>query len=828
MSSELGHGHQSTARYTIRTRLLVVLLSLTTVSVLTVGYMGFRSVQSVGESAQQVSTGALRTQAEEYLSKTTLGDAKRIDLVLEQVRHDAENTASYAVNVFEKPDVFTRGGYWDPTGRMFAGPDQQHLNDETDVSSAFVPNTVKMDATVLTDLELAAYLDFVFAQTLKGNPSTAAIYMGTERDTVRYYPNIQLGTLVPPDFRVTQRPWYLSANPTNNPDRNAAWSSVYVDATGKGLMVTVAAPVYAGGEFIGCVGIDFTLKDISASVEAARLLGSGYSFLVDKQGRAIVLPAQGYRDILGHEPKPDEFGTDLSGAAAGFSPVLAQMTRGLTGFTTVRAGGKELLVAYAPIQSTGWSLGNVVETETVLQAVGAFQKELEASTQFLLLARLLPIAGVILGIMVVIGLWLSSRLADPIQKMATAAQQIGAGQWDAPLPRTGQDEIGVLAQAFSTMTVRLRDLMEGLERRVVERTHELERRATQIATGAEISYTASQMLDPDEMLVRVVGLIRERFGLYYVSVFLVDDHRENAMLRAGTGEAGRIMMEGGHKLAVGGTSMVGWVCANGQARIALDVGQEAVRFANPLLPETRTEMALPLRTREHVIGVLDIQSTQSQAFDENDITVLQGMADQIAVALENARLYQQAQSSLKEVERVNRLLTGGRWETYLRARPNNFAEFHQAGSAPFTPEEARHLAQSPHQAVQSNAIQVPLEVHGQVIGALIVEPPAEGSQAAGQPVIDSKLLDAVATQAAQVMESARLFEESQLLATRERAIGAATARMRESLDVEMVLKTAAQEVRQALGLPEVVVRLAAPAQTEGTDNGHHQSGEALA
>jgi GAF domain-containing protein/HAMP domain-containing protein len=809
MSSQVAHRHQPAVRYSIRTRLLVVLLSLTTISVLAVGYVGFRSVQSVGEGARRVSTEALRAQAEEYLRQTTLGDAQRIDLMLEQVRQNADTIASYAVNVFERPSLFTPGGYWRPQDHMFIGPDGQYMNDEADVSSAFVPNTTRVDDRLLTELELVSYLDPLFAQNLKGNSNTAAIYMGTERDIVRYYPNINLGAVVPPDFRVTQRPWYLSANPQNNPARKAVWSQVYLDATGKGLMVTIAAPVYVAERLVGCIGVDFTLKDISASVQAARLLGSGYSFLVDQQGRALVLPAQGYQDILERGAKPDEFGTDLTGAVAEFAPVLTQMTRGATGFTSLRVGGRELLVAYAPVQSTGWSLGNVVEAETVLQAVSVFQKELGASTRSLLIERLVPIGGSILVIMAILGLVLAGRLAEPVRKMAVAAQELGGGHWDAPLPPTGQDEIGVLAQAFSTMRVQLRDLVLEQERRVAERTLELEHRATQVATGAEISYAASQVLDPDELLARVAGLIRDRFDLYYVGIFMVDENGQHAVLRAGTGEPGRIMVEGEHKLEVGGNSMVGWACAHGRARIALDVGQEAVRFANPLLPETRSEMALPLRSRQRVIGALDIQSKRAQAFDEKDITALQGMADQIAVALENARLYHQAQASLQEVERVNRLLTGGRWEAYLRTRPSNFAEFHQVGFSPFTPEEAKHLAHSTGPDADKNTIRVPLEAHSQVIGALIVESPAEGGQT-DPATVDRKLLEAVAAQVAQVLENARLFEETQRLAAREQAINTITARIRGMPTVNSILQRMVEELGLAFGASRASARVELP------------------
>ncbi|MCK4314722.1 MAG: HAMP domain-containing protein, partial [Anaerolineae bacterium] len=434
---------------------------MTTIAVLTVGYLGINSVQSVGENAQQIGAEALRAQAEEYLRQVTVGDAQRNDLILRGVQHDAVNVARYAAGIFERPDVFTGGAYWRVEDHMFVGPDGQYMNDETDVSDAFVPNFVDIDDELLTVLELGAYLDFILVPTYEGDPNTVAIYLGTEEDVLRYYPNINIGTLVPPDFQVTQRPWYVSAVPENNPGRAVVWSPVYVDATGQGLMVTAAAPVCTSrGEFVGVVGIDATLKDISANVEEARLLGSGYSFLVDETGRAIVLPEQGYSDILDRSAEPDEFGADLSEVTTGFAPVLAKMMSGSTGFDTLEVGGRELLIAYAPLESIGWSLANVVETETVLQTMVTLREELKTSARSLVLARILPVGGGILVAVVVIGLLLTNRLADPIQRLAIAAEQIGAGQWDAPLPRAGNDEIGVLSHAFSGMTVQLRELME--------------------------------------------------------------------------------------------------------------------------------------------------------------------------------------------------------------------------------------------------------------------------------------------------------------------------------------------------------------------------------
>ncbi|HDD24700.1 MAG TPA: PAS domain S-box protein [Chloroflexi bacterium] len=178
----------------------------------------------------------------------------------------------------------------------------------------------------------------------------------------------------------------------------------------------------------------------------------------------------------------------------------------------------------------------------------------------------------------------------------------------------------------------------------------LEHRSTLLQTAAEVSKSAGTILDPNELIERTVNLIRERFNFYYVGLFLVDEAGEYAVLRAGTGEAGRQMLAAGHRLEVGGDSMVGWCVAHRQARIALDVGQEAIRFDNPLLPLTRSEMALPLMLHDRMIGALTVQSAEEAAFSQEDITVLQVMADQLAIAIENARLYERIRRYASELE----------------------------------------------------------------------------------------------------------------------------------------------------------------------------------
>jgi len=238
-------------------------------------------------------------------------------------------------------------------------------------------------------------------------------------------------------------------------------------------------------------------------------------------------------------------------------------------------------------------------------------------------------------------------LGRSIADLREGVARISGGDLDHVLHIQTGDEVEELATEFNAMAAELADLIATLEQRVADRTRELDQHATQLQTAAEVSSATSSLLEIEELIYQTVNLIRNGFDYYYVGLFLLDASGDWAMLRAGTGHAGREMLAQGHKLKVGSDSMIGWCTAHGQARIALDVGEEAIRFDNPLLPETRSEMALPLISRGRIIGALTVQSVKPEAFLDEDVAVLRTMADQVANAIENAGL-------LREMERLAR------------------------------------------------------------------------------------------------------------------------------------------------------------------------------
>lgn len=341
----------------------------------------------------------------------------------------------------------------------------------------------------------------------------------------------------------------------------------------------------------------------------------------------------------------------------------------------------------------------------------------------------------------------------------------------------------------------LNEILERERDRLERQGRDLQRRILQVRTAGEISQTVSAITNPEELIQQVVDLVRERFDLYYVGLFLLDETGQYAVLRAGTGEAGRRMLAEGHRLAVGGTSMIGWCIANRKPRIALDVGEDAVRFANPYLPLTRSELALPLIARGEVLGAMTVQSEEPEAFDQDDLLVLQSIANAVAIALSNARLLQTTQEALRDLEEVHRQTLSGAWE-----------EIPESGLEITLGEGNGH--RDAEAEIAPHTLQVPLRLYGDTLGEIVIEGDHPWSED------ERHLVEVAARQITQALENAALFQESRRRAWQESLIGRLSARVAETLDLDQMLQTAARELRAALQLDEVEIRLVTPEQEE--------------
>jgi len=453
------------------------------------------------------------------------------------------------------------------------------------------------------------------------------------------------------------------------------------------------------------------------------------------------------------------------------------------------------------------------------------QAEAEALATVGHLSQIALLGGLLVLIFAIaIGSWIARQLTHPIQELTKTASDMAGGQLERSARISGPTELRTLAEAFNNMTAQLRELISGLEQRVAERTRDLERHSAYLEASAEVGRAASSVLDADQLIRQVVQLIRERFGLYYAGLFLVDEASEWAVLRAGTGEAGQAMLARGHRIKVG-SGVIGWSIAHAQARVALEAGEDAVRLATAELPDTRSEAALPLRSRGEVLGALTVQSDQPNAFDEDTIVVLQTMADQVAVALDNARLFAESQAALEATRRTHHELSHEAWANLLRAQPDLGYRSSEDGVTSagdiWRPEMEQALQEG--ETIQGNgaavgaklSLAVPIKVRGEVVGVLDTYKPAGADEWTPEEIT---LLETLADQLGTALESARLYEDAQRRAARERLTREITDKMRRATNVEGIVQTVVDELFSLLGTSHAFVRLgtAPPAQDTET------------
>jgi GAF domain-containing protein len=316
---------------------------------------------------------------------------------------------------------------------------------------------------------------------------------------------------------------------------------------------------------------------------------------------------------------------------------------------------------------------------------------------------------------------------------------------------------------------------------------------------AEVAQSASSISDdPQAFSSRAATIISQRLGFYHVGIFVLDDTGEWAELIAASSEGGQRLRALGHRLRVGQQGIVGYVSGTGQPRIAPDVSADAMFVADQELPDTRSEMALPLRARGEIIGVLDVQSLEPEAFGEDDIVVLRALADQIAVAINNAGLFEQARESLEAAQRAYGELTREAWTELLRTESGQGYYCDETGVVSLVDRSA-DIAQT---ALPEASI--PLSVRGRVIGAITGH---KGERAGEWTEQEMALLEALGDQLGEALENARLYQDTQRRAAQDRMVSQATGRMRESLDIQTVLQVAVREISQSLGLAALDVRL---------------------
>lgn len=474
------------------------------------------------------------------------------------------------------------------------------------------------------------------------------------------------------------------------------------------------------------------------------------------------------------------------------------------------------LSAYAPIYSSSNEnvgvLGIDINASKVVEKERAFLRN-----SLLILLAIIPI-------IYILGSVFGRIIASPLSVLASETRKIGEGHFEmAELSKPGTREVAELSSAFQLMIRKINELVNSLENKVAVRTALLEQatrrseyRENLLQAVAEVTLAIASIGELSSLLPKITEVISERFGHYHVGIFLLDEKKEYAILKAANSPGGRRMLMRGHKLKSEEEGIVGYVTGSGNSRIALDTGSDKTHFKNPDLPETRSELTLPLMIGKQIIGALDVQSKSPNAFSEDDTKVLETLAYQVAIAIQNANLFTVTRDALEEARSSYQKFVATNWNYFMgQSRQIGYQYSNnviQTIVKPLDRPEINAVLDLGQAITESSAdvrlqvptIAVPIKVRGETIGVVdirSINPNRIWDKT------DLTTAQTIADRLAFALENSRLVDESQKRAARERAVSEMTARIGSSVDVDSILQQTVKELGLIIGNSEVVIQL---------------------
>ncbi|MEW5957208.1 MAG: GAF domain-containing protein [Chloroflexota bacterium] len=676
----------------------------------------------------------------------------------------------------------------------------------TDSPEAIEAKLKELDRQWISAQDTDPYVQIHFNRVTNAGASELAEFQKLFPDHIGLFVTDRYGGLVAATNRISNyyqanEEWWQAA--FNNGQGNIFIDQIKDDESNVLHSLIIAMPIYdpESGEVIGILHSTYHLQAIQDILDRIELGQTGQAELYLPGGLRLASDDGVSQVADGVDPK-----------------ILAQVLAGQVDFVESTPAGEPILLSAAPVAAGNLAIGalgwNVIVYQSRQEALMPIQTQLQ-NTLFVVL--------VIIGGVAIAAVILTQILAGPIIRLTTVAQQVAAGDLHVQGRVESADEIGQLTAVFNTMTGRLRETIDTLEMQVVERTR-------QLATAVEISQRLVGILDLSDLMRQVVTLTKETFNYYHVHIYLREG--ETLLMAEGYGQAGAEMKRQGHHIALEAPqSLVAQAARERQVIIVENVRSDPTWLPNPLLPDTRAEMAVPVLLDDEVVGVLDVQSEKIGELTHEDEASLRLLANQIAIAVRNARAFAQTQEALYEAQRLQRVYTLEAWEQFRSSRTTTDFESRQPTVPPLkevdTPEAVAALQQNqtitliangqqkpdeapaetpapPPQA--KNALATPLKLRDEIIGVLGIHDDNPNRRWTEEEIA---LVEAVSEQMSLALDNARLFEHTQRDAWRNRIISETTAQVWASADIEEVMKAAVAQLGSKLNASEVVIRLSA-------------------
>ncbi len=565
-------------------------------------------------------------------------------------------------------------------------------------------------------------------------------------------------------------------NPGNYDFANTAWwqhiavsQSVYVgpitwDAALQQYTTVIAVPVFNlnGEALIGSLKTTYALGNLLSGVDQNTNSQTKFGFVTPT---GLIIPTSGNQ--------AEEFSIPTN-----YLTALAEAHD----WQTYNVSGTSYLMNSSAVTSPV----SEYETSWVLLAYQPVSQALGALTPIQIAIAISALVILMAAVFIII--WVTQSITQPLSILTEAVNKSAAGDRNTLVELDSADEIGALANNFNDMNQQIGHLVDNMEQTIQYRTNDLERKARQMEAAAAVARQAAEVRDLAQLLDLAVNLIPERFGYYHAGIFMLDEQKRYAILQAANSEGGKRMLARGHRLQVGRVGVVGYCAGTGESRIAQDVGADIVYYDNPDMPNTRSEMALPLTVRDQVIGVLDVQSAESNAFNQEDIDVLQLLADQISLAIDNAQLLENSQHALEELQTLYSQEAANAWRAKLTGQQFSY----QYDSTGIT---RKGVVATTQEENTRNALSKPISFRGQVIGNLDFIRDDQD-----QPWTDDEvqLIEEILEQTALALENARLVDQIRMRSDQIQLLQEITAMAASILDEKELLSSVAQKLQSNL------------------------------
>ncbi len=630
--------------------LLANLLFLMTMALVVdlVIYFGFRQAEG---NATSSSAAALTDQGRDALRQMTEQEATFADRQLAEAASLGQVSADYLLAMQDADGRVP----WDVNQLATASAGQRYDANPDRQTEVWIGPDTPIDDQMQRDLGETAVFNTLFPALIDESPDAIAIYYMGANGLGRYYPVNDLIERLPSDFSIPEQPFYTLAGPAANPVRTMVWSPPYKDFAGLGPIVTASTPIYRGEDFRGVIGVDISLVQLIERLNNLSPTTSGYAFLVDNGGRLVAASPNALNALLGpgrSATLTETLGIPLNQSAnPQVLAALEQMRQEKSGLVETELNGQPVLLAHAPLPTVGWQLGLVAPVAEIAGRSQAVATTIQQDANDTLQSTTLVLTAFFLIVLLLVGMVNRRMIIRRVEALAGGVQTIASGDLDVRIPPLGEDEIGLLGQSINDMAGQLAAARDELEARVAQRTQEL-------AALYDVTAVASASLNLDDVLEQSLDRVLEVMGCTIGTIHLLDEESQQlematwrnvpAGLRARTS-----------RLAVG-EGIAGQIVAQKEPIVLSDMVHDPRALPDAAVHVTglHAYLGVPMRAKGEVVGVLSVVGSETRQFTVEETALMVSIGDQVGVAVENARLYRQAEelAVMQERQRLAREL----------------------------------------------------------------------------------------------------------------------------------------------------------------------------